>query len=172
MTVQPGGDLRWFAARLSALATPDGAASLGTPGAVQARGWLADGIRLGDAGLFLRGAYGLVGLGEGLTPAGDDCLVGVLAALWRFAPGRIPPEEIRAALADTAGRDTTLLAREFLLHALDGWCAEPVLDLVHAAAPEGLARAVTRLLALGATSGRDLLTGLRLATDALHRRRE
>lgn len=170
MAVRPGGDLAWFAASLAALRVPDGAAALRTAGAALACRRLADGIRRRDTESLLQGWHGLVGLGEGLTPAGDDCLVGVLAALWRFAADSVPLAEVHAAVADALGQQTTLVAREFVLHALGGWFAEPVLDLVHATSREGLTRGVTRLVALGATSGRDTLTGVRLATDALHGR--
>ena len=133
-----------------------------------ARERLAAGIRHDDASAFLAGARPLIGLGEGLTPAGDDCLVGALAALWRFAPYRISRQPaVRQDLARAASTGTTTVAREFILHALDGRFSELVIALLTARSPEEARRASTRLVGTGATSGADTLAGLRLALQPL-----
>ena len=115
------------------------ATGLDSPRGVAARAALAGAIGSGDAARLVEAASGLLGLGEGLTPAGDDCLVGALAVR------------------------TTAVGREFVVHALAGRFSEPMLALLRARGPIEAAEAVRRLAGLGATSGMDTLAGLRLA---------
>ena len=61
------------------------------------------------------------------------------------------------------------MAREFVLEALDGRFAEPVLALLTAGSDGDAGGAARRLLAMGATSGADTLCGIRLALRALER---
>jgi uncharacterized protein DUF2877 len=124
---------------------------------------IGEGLRRRDPVRLLRGLKALVGLGGGLTPAGDDCIVGVLAALHVFAGGL--DDTIRVGLASAVG-ETTWLAREFLLSALGGRFAEPLVRLCTGGRAEA-ERAIAELLAFGATSGEDTLRGLRLAVVAL-----
>jgi hypothetical protein len=134
----------------------------------RARSRLADGLRRRDPARFLEGGLGLIGLGEGLTPAGDDALIGALAVIRRFAPTWLPDHpEVEAALGRAAATGTTAVAREFIAHALAGRFSEPLIDLMSAVSPEAGARAAARLLGAGATSGADTLLGVHLALDAL-----
>ncbi len=145
-----------------------GAPSLDSPLGVQARAELVEGIARSDAGRVLAAARRLIGLGEGLTPAGDDCLVGALAVLHRArAPWLIGDASLALAIAHAAHGRTTAVGREFILHALDGFFSEPVLAVLRAASPDEARRAVAGLLGLGATSGADTLAGMRLAWQAL-----
>lgn len=116
---------------------------------------------------------GLVGLGVGLTPSGDDYLVGVVAALLHLpSDGRESPlapvvAAIRSVLVDDGA--TTPVSRAFLLAACDARLHE---DLAAAAAAatgaaagsSGLAATFARAAAIGSTSGTDALVGL---VDAL-----
>jgi hypothetical protein len=143
--------------------------SLDSTAGVAARTHLAAGIRGRDQARLIAGAGALLGLGEGLTPSGDDCLVGALAVLhhasgeWRHRSG----PALFAPLARAARERTTAIGREFVLHALVGRFSEPVLDVLRAARPAEGRRAVARLMALGATSGADTLCGMRLACRSL-----
>ncbi|HET7296038.1 MAG TPA: DUF2877 domain-containing protein [Gemmatimonadales bacterium] len=132
-----------------------------------ARSRLAEGVRRRDPGAFLEGALGLVGLGEGLTPAGDDCLVGALAVLHRFSRSWLRAHPQIEASVSRAAATTTLVAGEFIVHALAGHFAESLLDLMTADSSAAAARAAERLLRTGATSGADALHGVRLALTAL-----
>ena len=138
----------------------------------------------------------LVGLGEGLTPSGDDLLVGVLAGLTRlageggnaWARRQLPAwrAAVRRALARGPGV-TTDVSREFLRHAAAGRFAEPLKELVVSVRPslsvglrgaggvsgdareQALAVArqlIRRALAVGASSGADGLAGLLLVLEA------
>jgi hypothetical protein len=108
----------------------------------------------------LAGAVGLLaGLGPGLTPSGDDVLAGIL--LIASLTDRFSPPELRAA-ADTAR--THDISRSFLRWAANGHSIEPVHDLLSTvAAGRPTHRAEQAVAAIGATSGHDLLLGLRLA---------
>lgn len=104
-----------------------------------------------------------IGWGPGLTPAGDDVVVGLLIGLHML--GRTAEA---AALADAcAPADTAPLSRALLDHAARGEAAAPVLAVVRALGGSGpLTAAITDLEAFGATSGHHLLDGIRRALVA------
>jgi hypothetical protein len=108
----------------------------------------------------------LIGLGVGLTPSGDDYLVGLLAGLEAaHQPARA---ELAATVVAHARSRTTSIGVSSLVHAASGAYAERVHDVLAAIADDqarGLERAIRRLLAYGATSGGDLLVGLFAALD-------
>ena len=144
------------------------AAGLFSPGGRTAQRRLDHGIRERDARAFVEGAAGLIGLGEGLTPAGDDCLVGTLAVLSCLAAKWLTEHaEVRTALASASERGTTTLGREFLLHALGGSFSEPILRLMLARSAAEAVERVEDLGRMGASSGADTLWGMRLALEAL-----
>jgi uncharacterized protein DUF2877 len=144
------------------------APGLDSTAGVGARAALAAGIRGRDASRLIAGACALLGLGEGLTPAGDDCLVGALAVLHAVDPVPLMREPaVAGAIAEAAAARTTAIGREFVLHALAGRFSEPVLAVLRARSRAESARAAAHLAALGATSGADTLGGMRLAWDAL-----
>jgi hypothetical protein len=97
-----------------------------------------------------RAARVLAGRGSGLTPTGDDVLIGVLFALWVWYPS--PP--MREAIATTAAPRTTTLSAAFLHAAADGEAIEPW----HALAAHQ-PHAIDALLAIGHTSGQDAWAG-------------
>ncbi len=148
-----------------ALPQPPPAAALGSSAGL---GLLARGLATRDANTVAMAALALVGLGEGLTPSGDDCLVGALSAIHRLAPAWLARSEgLRAWLAAAAESGTTAIAHGFLLEALEGRFAEPVLAVLTAESDASARLAALRLLAMGATSGADTLCGIWLACQAL-----
>jgi Protein of unknown function (DUF2877) len=164
----PNGPLGFAA---DALPKRAGAQALRSPAGARARQALARGIAAGDARAFADAACALIGFGEGLTPAGDDCVLGALAAVHRLAPAWLAAHAgQRNRLAEAARSRTTDLARDFLLEALDGRFAEPVLALLTALSDDLAGNAARRLLAMGATSGADTLCGIRLGCRALEAR--
>lgn len=107
-----------------------------------------------------RAAIALLGLGPGLTPSGDDVLVGWAAALWASTSEvRRLAHEVRAALLAAAAERTTALSQAFLSAALAGAIAEPLRRFVRRPDPVSL----DGLLQVGATSGADSLAGYLLA---------
>jgi hypothetical protein len=144
------------------------APGLSSPSGIWARQRLFHGIRQRHMEAFIEGACALVGLGEGLTPAGDDCLVGALAILHRFAGSWLTGHSlIGSRLAAAANVGTTVVGREFILYALDGTFSEILILLVTANTAEQARGAAGRLLEVGGTSGGDTLDGVRLTLDAL-----
>ena len=120
--------------------------------------------RAREAADCVAAARRLLGLGPGLTPAGDDCLVGWLAGAWVAGPeGRALVEATAGVLLEAARTLTGRLSCAFLAAAVSGQAAEPFYGFV--STPDGTHLA--HLLALGATSGADLLGGYLLARAAL-----
>ena len=114
---------------------------------------------------------GLIGLGTGSTPAGDDVLVGLIAALTALEN---VAHEAKAALrglrpAPREARSLTSLASAQMIGAaLDRSFPEPLRDLVErlgseAATESDVRDAGHRVATLGATSGRMMLRGLAAA---------
>lgn len=98
----------------------------------------------------------LIGLGPGLTPAGDDWLAGWLLR-WRLdAAAAAPP----LRLADLTR--TTRLSQAFLRAAWAGWVDEPWQGLLTALARHevsGIQRQAQQIMQHGATSGCAMLSG-------------
>jgi hypothetical protein len=110
----------------------------------------------------------LAGLGPGLTPAGDDFLVGFLAALW--AGGAQDDRQVALEIAAAAVPRTTRLSGSWLQHAGAGHFAEPWHDLIAALNQQErnpLQQATQRLLNTGATSGADALYGFSVGNFSL-----
>ncbi|HVP40141.1 MAG TPA: DUF2877 domain-containing protein [Candidatus Saccharimonadales bacterium] len=113
----------------------------------------------------------LVGLGEGLTPSGDDALVGVLAGLDLAREAAPAARALRAELAEAlaaAAPRTARLSAQMLAAAVDGLYAEPVLGLLAALADAGPAagsveEAAAALAGMGHRSGTDTLWGIAAA---------
>lgn len=102
----------------------------------------------------------LTGRGPGLTPAGDDALAGFVLARRAIDP---PGCRTTSAIVLAGGRHTSEPARSLLRAAARGEgfdVAVGMLGALLAADGPALAPAVRRLTALGATTGRAMLTGL------------
>lgn len=99
----------------------------------------------------------LVGLGHGLTPAGDDYLVGVVAALWLLGD-----RDRAAIIARSAAPHTTTLSIAFLTAAAQGQFVEPWHQMARALARQNeleCGAAAHHIAEIGASSGRDALAG-------------
>ena len=120
----------------------------------------------GDAECLCEAAVSLIGLGVGLTPSGDDLLVGLMAGLFATANPLAPV--VAAAVESAADERTTTIGAASLRRAADGEFAERLHDVVRAigtgAGPD-LDATVRRAAACGSTSGIDTLVGLFVALD-------
>jgi hypothetical protein len=128
---------------------------------------LRDACRALDDEHAPRQVDGLIGWGEGLTPAGDDFLIGLTAGLDALVRGDDRRRRFRGALAAAlSGRThrTTPIAAHYLRLATGGHYAEPLIRLRHAMLCEEsrdvVDAALQRALAVGATSGADTVHGL------------
>ena len=103
----------------------------------------------------------LAGLGAGLTPAGDDVIMGALYAAWIIHP----PEVVSAlarTIANTAAPLTTSLSAAWLRSAGRGEAGilwHEFFDLLVSGDNAAIQRQVTKLLSIGDTSGADALAG-------------
>jgi hypothetical protein len=141
-------------------------------------------VRTRDCRVAADATLSLLGLGQGLTPAGDDVLAGMLVGLhhldWSRSPdpmrsaSRPPPpvSQVRDSIAmrvlvDAPTRTSTLSAA-LLSHAARGEAAAEVTAVLNSlCGRRPLSPALMRLLAIGHTSGYDLACGILAAGRAL-----
>lgn len=122
-----------------------------------------------------RHALALLGLGPGLTPSGDDVLVGLLAGLYVLghrAPGTPALDTlpvIARAVMEAAPSRTTTLSRTLLRYSACGVAVEPLLDVLWNLGPEANVEALWQLQSIGHTSGHDMLAGAMVAADTVAR---
>lgn len=108
----------------------------------------------------------LIGFGRGLTPDGDDYLLGYLAGLWRWQ--NAPPiaghvQLIQQTIASQLTR-TNDISAHYLRRALHGHFSEPVCDLMmlltQQASNAQIQTAARNVMQFGASSGADCLAGM------------
>jgi hypothetical protein len=118
-----------------------------------------------------RGAKKLRGVGPGLTPAGDDFLLGVATAA--LITGRVKNskrlEERSRAIANIVQSDN-LIVKEFANMVATGSFSAPVKGLIESLVNHQVSEAKFRnsfeqVISLGHSSGGDLLTGLVLGIE-------
>jgi hypothetical protein len=113
-------------------------------------------------------AFNLLGLGPGLTPSGDDIVMGTVAMLlWRAHLGMLSFEQVDRLVqdirAEAACKRTNLISARLLYYACQGTLYEPAMALGAALiageikSVRGLAR---RLLLIGSSSGADMAVGM------------
>jgi Protein of unknown function (DUF2877) len=102
---------------------------------------------------------GLVGLGPGLTPSGDDLLCGALVAL--HAIGQVDlARDLYAVIGEAARIATSPLSAAFLKAAAEGQSSEPLHESIVALLEnQSLARPLEAVAHIGHTSGWDALAG-------------
>lgn len=108
-------------------------------------------------------AAAMVGLGPGLTPSGDDFLVGLFATLNIALSPCYPLRAICDDVVAFARSSTNAISVAALANAARGRVRESIGVLVHElidGAPVDLDRALDRVLAIGATSGNEIAAGL------------
>lgn len=138
---------------------------------------IAEVLRHLAAGDGVRAAHplpSLIGLGEGLTPSGDDFVVGLLAALHYGREGLDPSQaEAGRRLAREAARlapGTTPVSASYIRQAAAGRFSEQLEAAALAILSpegEGVAEAARRLIQTGHSSGTDSLVGLVLGIRAI-----
>ena len=119
----------------------------------------------GSAGASFEGVIGLLGLGPGLTPSGDDLLAGALIACRRLRKGGrdLLPRKLFFKLV---AERTTPISHAHLAAAFDGYGSAPLhdlLDAVIAADRLAIELALDAVAKIGHSSGFDALGGVILA---------
>ncbi|MGH8070852.1 MAG: DUF2877 domain-containing protein [Candidatus Entotheonellia bacterium] len=128
-----------------------------------------------DDAQMIEAARGFIGLGPGLTPSGDDFLVGCLRGLWLIRRNeratRQRRKRWRTALLPDLDECTTRVGAEFIRYAIHGAFAEVLdqaaLSLLIPSHPQMVPSAVGRLLTQGETSGTDTALGLLRCLETL-----
>jgi hypothetical protein len=121
-----------------------------------------------DLQAFTSAALRVLGLGNGLTPSGDDFVGGIFFAL-AHAPRSSWNEELPAAINrihDAAKVSTNVISAALLDDLMAGksyGALHDVLSALHTNDLTNIDTACTQLLNLGASSGADMLAGLLLA---------
>src|SRR3990172_3251387 len=109
----------------------------------------------------------LIGLGSGLTPSGDDLLVGYLAGLWCAVLDKSERTQSVSNLGKAVvrlSRQTNDISRTYLFHAVRGQISSRLADLAevicHGENSDHLRVAAESAMQVGHTSGMDTVTGL------------
>ena len=128
---------------------------------------LIGGLRAGDVSTVSEHAARLVGLGPGLTPTGDDVLLGVLLVAAMPQSTLAPARRHLARAVDACVAQTTDVSRAALTQAARGRTRQRVIGLLDAMASGETAAVLDRhgrlVTAIGHTSGTDILVGLSAA---------
>jgi Protein of unknown function (DUF2877) len=108
----------------------------------------------------------MIGLGPGVTPTGDDVLLGYLAGLWSMAGD----EKEKLAFIESFGEillqvtdQTSEISRTYLYHAVHGQFSSSLINLANAIADgqnDHLLSTTKDALRVGHSSGMDSVTGL------------
>ncbi|GDX08021.1 DUF2877 domain-containing protein [Buttiauxella sp. A111] len=108
----------------------------------------------------------LIGFGRGLTPDGDDYLLGYLAALWPWKLNvglREHQQRLHQAISINLPR-TTDISRHYLNRALEGHYSQPVCELLEKITTRtptaDVIAATEHVMQFGASSGVDCLAGI------------
>ncbi len=125
-------------------------------------------VRRADLDAALRTATRLIGVGPGLTPAGDDVMAGTVAGLVLLGHPAAP--RFAAGVTSLASCRTTELSRALLQHAAAGRVSGEYAAVLHALVGERpLAPAVDALLTSGPNGSRATALGLCTAIDLVER---
>ncbi len=103
----------------------------------------------------------LAGLGSGLTPSGDDILVGAIYAAWIIHPPKIA-NVLAQEIVDVAAPLTTSLSTAWLMSGGRGEAGilwHELFNVLFSADLPAIGLQMTKLLSVGHTSGADALTG-------------
>jgi hypothetical protein len=120
-------------------------------------------IRARDPSAAERVIGELIGLGEGKTPAGDDYLVGIFAALWSCSATRVFAAALSPVLTTLTAR-TSDLSSLYLREAANGEVSQRLADVAAGIcagrSEDVVGNAVNKALAVGHSSGAAGIFGL------------
>ncbi len=114
-----------------------------------------------DRVAFIDQSRRLLGLGIGMTPSGDDVLVGMLGAL-SMLRSPLMTESLAAAVADEAQRKTTRISAVYLTYAARGMVGERLSEFIETLSTGSTAETIRTaglMTSIGSTSGREMALG-------------
>ena len=135
--------------------------SLRASGNGQSKPQFSDSLASDNISVGTKLASKLAGLGQGLTPAGDDFIMGALYAVWIIHPREVA-SELADEIAKTAAPLTTSLSAAWIGSAGRGEAGQVWHEFLDALMDGDEAKIQLRMeniLAVGETSGADALTG-------------
>lgn len=134
---------------------------------------LVNATRRYDLTVAQSSVHALIGLGSGLTPSGDDLLVGYIAGLWCTIRNQNNRAQFVSNLGDAIihqSEDTNEISRAYLYHAARGQVSSLLANLAEAICmdwnPDRLLNAAESAMRVGHTSGMDAVTGLLVGLTA------
>ncbi len=148
----------------------DGNAGIGRLG-LSALGVLCNGIILENTEEIRHGVNGLLGLGPGLTPSGDDIIGGMTAAFYLCGP-----ENLSGILADivedalSRGGRTTQVSECSLCHTLRGEISDAVYSATKSICTYNKFQVVNsfkKVIEYGSTSGTEIAMGICLGLELM-----
>ncbi len=115
----------------------------------------------------------LIGLGSGLTPSGDDLLMGYMAGLWCTGQDKNERMQFMWSLGETIigfSSKTNDISRTYLYHAAQGQVSSRLANLAEEISrgenPGHLSEITEAAMSIGHTSGMDAVTGLLIGLAA------
>ena len=106
----------------------------------------------------------MIGLGPGVTPSGDDILIGFLAGLWSMAGGNQPQLSFIRSFGNEIikiSKQTSEISRTYLYHAAQGQFSSSLSTLAETISTgHGVEQATGEAMRVGHSSGMDSVTGL------------
>lgn len=114
-----------------------------------------------DEANILEASLKLIGLGPGLTPSGDDMILGILSVL---NLKNTPHEKYRylyEQVIEHAYTQTNILSYFGLKRAYDGWIRQDITDFTIAMIEkENIEKELEKILQIGSSSGQDIAYGI------------
>lgn len=112
-----------------------------------------------DKSAVLKHSYRLIGLGLGLTPTGDDFILGCLA-VWRFFESPLIEQFKESDWIGNVKKKTTVISAFMLENGVNGYVNQALGDLLMHHKEKDLSTYLAPFLKIGATSGTDMLIGV------------
>ena len=113
------------------------------------------------------GIRALIGLGTGLTPSGDDLLLGYMAGLWCTVKGKQERQDFLSSFCEAVvllSNRTNDISRTFLYHAARGYVSSRLFNLAtvicNGSDLQQVCECAEAAMQLGHSSGMDAVTGL------------
>lgn len=96
----------------------------------------------------------MIGLGHGLTPSGDDYIVGIMVAYY-VQNDKIP--YIFKKIVEMAHKKTNLISYNYILNAYNRLFKEEIIDLIYDLENR---EKIEKLISFGSSSGQDIIYGI------------
>lgn len=112
---------------------------------------------------FLNAVYGFIGLGIGLTPSGDDFILGCLTA-WKYLGCNLYDECTDSKFIERLKGRTTTVSYFMLKNCMDGFVNDALINLFkYENNNNNMEYLLRKVLNIGSTSGTDMLIGILFA---------